>query len=273
MNARTGLRLSIAVVLAVLFGYPLLWMTLTSLKTGGDLDDNAWALPSSFYTGNYEQVFAFDEGDFSRYYLNSAIVCGVSVLVACLVAAAAAYAFARMHFRGKELLFLLLLGGTMMPVHVTLVTLHALMGWLGLLDTVFALIGPYVAFALPVSVFILRAFFEALPRDMEDAARLDGCGPAGAFWRVALPLSAPALAAVFVFNFVNMWNEFVFALTLASGRASTLPVGIWHVSSNFGENVPAVTAGLTVGVLPGLLVYFLAQRHIVRGMTAGALSG
>jgi len=273
LSVRGAVRLSIAASVAVLFGYPLLWMGLTSLKTQAEVEASGWSLPSGFHTGNYAKVFRFEEGDFARYYLNSAAACGASVLIVCLAAAAAAYAFARMRFRGKEALFLLLLGGMMIPVHVTLVPLYVLMDWLGLRGTVPALVGPYVAFALPVSVFILRGFFEALPQEMEDAARLDGCGAVGAFWRVALPLSAPALATVFILNFVNMWNEFAFALVLTGGGATTLPVGIWHVSSNFGADIPAVTAGLTVGVLPGLVVYFVAQRHIVRGMTAGALSG
>jgi len=272
MSARTAIRLSIAVALAVLFGYPLVWMAMTSLKTVPEVEASAWSLPSRLYGGNYAAVFR--AGNFGLYYANSVLVCGVSVLVASLAAAAAAYAFARMEFRGKEALFLLLLGGMMIPVHVTLVPLHLLMDRLGLLNTVFALIGPYVAFALPVSVFIMRGFFEALPRDMEDAARLDGCTASGAFWRVALPLSAPALSTIFIFNFVNMWNEFAFALTLAGGTSTTLPVGIYQVSTGaFSANIPGVTAGLTIGVIPGLIVYFLAQRHIVRGMTAGALSG
>ena len=272
MSSRTATRLSVAIALAVLFGYPLAWMALTSLKEMPEVEASAWSLPSRFHTGNYADVFR--AGRFGRYYANSVLVCGVSVLVACLAAAGAAYAFARMQFRGKEPLFFLLLGGMMMPVHVTLVPLHRLMDWLGLLNTVFALIGPYVAFALPVSIFIMRAFFEALPRDMEDAARLDGCSAVGAFWRIALPLSAPALSTIFILNFVNMWNEFAFALTLAGGTSTTLPVGIWQVSTSaFSVNIPGVTAGLTVGVLPGLVVYFIAQRHIVRGMTAGALSG
>jgi raffinose/stachyose/melibiose transport system permease protein len=272
LNARTAIRLSVAVVLAVVFGYPLLWMGVTSLKTTAEVEASAWSLPSRFHTGNYADVFRV--GGFGRFYLNSVLVCGVSVLIACLVAAAAAYAFARMRFRGKEAVFLVLLAGTMLPVHVTLVPLHGLMDRLGLLKTVWALVGPYVAFALPVSIFIMRAFFEALPRDMEDAARLDGCSAVGAFWRVALPLSAPALSTIFIFNFVNMWNEFVFALTLASGTSTTLPVGIYHVSKgSFGSNIPGMMAGLTIGVLPGLVVYFLAQRHIVKGMTAGALTG
>jgi len=271
MSARGVVKLSLAVALAVLFGYPLLWMGLTSLKTEAEFDAGAWSLPASVHTANYTEVFS--RGRFGRYYLNSVLACGTSVCAACLIAAAAAYAFARMRFRGKETLFVILLGGMMMPVHVTLVPLYSMMDAAGLLNTVLALIGPYIAFALPVSVFIMRAFFESLPRDMEDAARLDGCSAVGAFWRVALPLSAPALSTIFILNFVNMWNEFAFALTLARGNATTLPVGLWSLSGQFSADVPRLCAGLSVGVLPGLVVYFVAQRHIVRGMTAGALSG
>jgi raffinose/stachyose/melibiose transport system permease protein len=284
MKVRTLARLSIAAAVAVVFGYPLVWMALTSAKTQAEVDASPWALPQHAFTApaaaparqsalceNYGAVLT--RGRFGRYYLNSIVVCGSAVLITCLAAAAAAYAFARMRFRGKEALFVLLLGGTMIPIHVTLVPLYGLTDLLGIRDTVLALIGPYVGFGLPVSVFILRGFFEALPRDLEDAARIDGCGAVGAFWRVALPLSAPALATVFILNFVHMWNEFAFALTLTDTTATTLPVGIYQLSGNFGSNVPAVSAGLMIGVLPGLIVYFLAQKHIVKGMTAGALSG
>ncbi|MFO7898344.1 MAG: carbohydrate ABC transporter permease [Planctomycetota bacterium] len=272
MNVKRAARFSLAIALAVVFGYPLLWMVMTSFKSQAALEASAWAPPSSLYLGNFRDVLA--AGHFGRYYLNSVLVCGVSVLAASLASAAAAYVFARMRFRGKEALFVVLLGGMMMPVHVTLIPLHRLMSAAGLLNTPVALIGPYVAFALPVSTFILRAFFEALPPDMEEAARIDGCSPIGAFWHVALPLAAPALATVFIFNFVHMWNEFAFALTLTSGASTTLPVGIYEVStSSFSTNIPGVTAGLTIGVIPGLIVYFIAQRHIVKGMTAGALGG
>ncbi len=265
-------RFSIAAVLSVIFGYPLLWMVLTSFKSRAELEASAWSLPTRFYLGNFRDVLSM--GHFGRYYLNSIVVCGVSVAVASLAAAAAAYAFARLRFRGKEALFLLLLSGMMIPVHVTLIPLHRMMSSLGLLNSPVALIGPYIAFALPVSTFILRAFFESLPRDVEDAAQLDGCSPIGAFWHVALPLAAPALATVIIFNFVYMWNEFAFALTLTSGTTTTLPVGIYEVSrSSFSTHVPGMTAGLTIGVIPGLIVYFIAQKHIVKGMTAGALGG
>jgi raffinose/stachyose/melibiose transport system permease protein len=298
MTPRRLLRFSIAVAAAVVFGYPLVWIALTSAKTQAELDASPWSLPAHAFTEpdemrgqdraadgdpdrvpetrsalreNYGAVLG--RAAFGRFYINSIVVCGSSVLVTCLAGAAAAYAFARMRFRGRELLFVLLLGGTMIPIHVTLVPLYRLTDALGIRDTVLALIGPYVGFGLPVSIFILRGFFEALPRDLEDAARIDGCGAFGAFWRVALPLSAPALATVFILNFVNMWNEFAFALTLTDTTATTLPVGIYQLSGNFGNNIPAISAGLMVGVLPGLIVYFLAQKHIVKGMTAGALSG
>jgi len=271
VSARALIRVSAASAVAVVFAYPLLWMALTSFKTEAEVDASGWSPPSRLYLGNFEEVF--EQGDFLRYYANSVAVCGVSVTCAVLMAASAAYAFARAQFRGKEVLFGLLLAGMMLPVHVTLVPLYRLTDAVGIRGTALALLGPYISFALPVSTFILRAFFEALPREVEDAARVDGCGAAGVFWRVALPLASPALATVFIFNFVNMWNEFAFALVLTDGLGATLPVGIWKVSSNFGANVPAVTAGLSVAVVPGLVLYFLAQRRIVRGITAGALSG
>jgi len=198
----------------------------------------------------------------------------VAVAISIGAAALAGYAFARGKFRGKELLFLLFLAGMMVPVHVTLIPLNRLMsaGPVRLKDTYFALIGPYAGFALPIGVLILRGAFEAVPRDLEDAARIDGCSHWGIFRHVGLPLVRPALATVIIFNFLTMWNEFAFALTLVSRPAlRTLPLALWQFKGERDMNLGQMCAALCVAVVPALVVYALAQRHIIRGLTAGAI--
>ena len=143
---------------------------------------------------------------------------------------------------------------------------------LNIKDTSWALIGPYVGFALPISILILRGAFAEIAQDLADAARIDGCSAWGVFWHVAVPLSRPALATVAIFNFLTMWNEFAFALTLVNrGSLRTLPLALWQFQGEHGMYVSQTCAALCVAVLPVLLVYALAQKHIIRGLTAGAL--
>jgi raffinose/stachyose/melibiose transport system permease protein len=268
------LRPILLALVLVLAGYPLLWMTFSSLRSEGDLRQTPFALPLRPTGESYAAVFK--SGGFGRAYLNSLLVTGVAVALSTAAAAAAAFAFARMRFRGREAFFLLFLAGMVIPPHVTLISLNRLMGpgALDLKDTYLALIGPYVGFALPISILILRAAFEELPRDLEDAARIDGCGAFGVFWNVALPLARPALATVIIFNFLTMWNEFAFALTLISDRAMwTVPLALWQFKGERGMFLGQTCAALCLAVLPVLTVYFLAQRQIIRGLTAGAVKG
>ncbi len=269
MMRRTILRAVLLVWLTIAF-YPLVWMLYTGLKAEREVTANVWALPSDPQWGNFSH--AWQAGGFRRAYLNSAIVCVAAGVATAAFASAAAFAFARLRFRGKEALFYLFLIGMMIPVHVTLIPLHRLLATLHLRGSYFALIGPYTGFALPISIFILRGFFEQVPRELEDAARIDGCSSWGVFWHVALPLARPALATVIVFNFVTMWNEFVFALTFVSNpKLQTLPLALYQFSDQAGIFIARTCAALTLGVLPLLLVYFVAQKHIIRGLTAGAL--
>jgi len=253
-------------------GYPILWMGVSAIRLDRDIRSRPFGAPVHPTANNLRAVFA--SGRFGRGYLNSLVVSGVSVAVSIAAAALAGYAFARGNFRGKELLFLLFLAGMMIPVHVTLIPLNRLMsaGPVRLKDTYFALIGPYVGFALPIGVLILRGAFEAVPRDLEDAARIDGCSHWGIFFHVGLPLVRPALATVIIFNFLTMWNEFAFALTLISRPAlRTLPLALWQFKGERDVNLGQMCAALCVAVVPALVVYALAQRHIIRGLTAGAI--
>lgn len=253
-------------------GYPLVWMAFNAVRTEGDVRRSPFGLPTEPTLANVRRVIG--SGQFGRAYWNSAVIAAASVAAATAFSALAAYAFARMRFRGRNALFMLFLAGMMIPIHVTLIPLNRLMspGMLNLKDTYWALIGPYVGFALPVSVLILRGAFEGVPRELEEAARLDGCSAWGVFLKVALPMVRPALATVVIFNALTMWNEFAFALTLMTEtEMHTLPLALWQFRSEFSAVVSETCAALCIAVLPLIVVYCLAQRHIVRGLTAGAL--
>ena len=267
-----ALRHIVLILFLVIGGYPLVWMGFSAFRPEGDVQARPFGLPVAPTWANVSQVLG--SGQFGRAFLNSLVVAAVSVTLAVGFSAMAAYAFARMRFRGKEALFLLFLAGMMLPIHVTLIPLNRLMGSgaLNLKNTYLALIGPYVGFALPVSILILRSAFAETPIEVEDAARIDGCSTWGVFWQVALPMARPALATVVIFNLLTMWNEFAFALTLISkGSMRTLPLALWEFRGERGMYVGETCAALCVAVAPVFLVYCLAQRHIIRGLTAGAI--
>jgi raffinose/stachyose/melibiose transport system permease protein len=267
-----GRRLALLVAFLVA-AYPMFWMVVTSLRLEQDARRHPFSLLFSPTFDNLRAVFS--SGLFGRAYLNSAIVAAVGVVLAVAFAACAAFAFAHCRFPGRQALFVLFLLGMMIPIHVTLVPLNQLLGPSGLRlkGTLWALIGPYVGFALPISILILRGAFETVPKQLLEAARIDGCSAWGVFRHVALPLVRPALATVVIFNALTMWNEFAFALTLLGPDCPTLPLAITQFQSQ-GENandLALTCAALAVSVLPLLLVYFAAQKHIIRGLTAGAV--
>jgi len=272
LRCGTVLRHAALVLFLLVFGYPILWMGMSALRSDRAVRSAPFAIPRRPTGGNFALVLR--SGGFGRAYLNSLVVVVGSVALAVAVSAPAGFAFARMRFRGREVVFMMFLAGMMIPVHVTLIPLNRLMsaGGLNLKNTLFALMGPYVGFSLPVSILILRGAFEGVPRELEDAARMDGCSRWGFFLRVCLPLVKPALATVVIFNFLTLWNEFAFALTLISDQAHrTLPLALWQFKGERGMDIAQTCAALCVAVLPVLFVYVVGQRHIIRGLTAGAV--
>ncbi|NMA43488.1 MAG: carbohydrate ABC transporter permease [Oligosphaeraceae bacterium] len=251
--------------------YPLLWMTLTAFRSEGDALQRPLGLPARWVLSNLQEVLR--SGRFAQAYINSLLVCVVAVFLAISCATLAAYAFARFNFRGKNFLYVLFLMGLMIPVHVTLIPLNQLLGadMLGLKGSLSALIGPYAGFALPVSILILRRAFEALPGELLDAATLDGCSNLQVLWHVGLPLAKPALNTVLIFNFLTMWNEYAFALTLLGASRQTVPLAISEFKGEYDLRITVVCAALLLVMIPLIVVYAFAQKQIIRGLTAGAL--
>ncbi len=251
--------------------YPLLWMALTALRHEGDAQQRPLALPAQWTLANLLEVLA--SGNFLQAWLNSLLLCTVAVLLAIAAAALAAFAFAQFHFPGRNLLFVLFLLGMMIPVHVTLIPLNQLLGAnaLNLKGGLGALIGPYAGFALPISILILRRAFEAVPQELLDAGALDGCSRWQVFWHIGLPLARPALSTVLIFNFLSMWNEYAFALTLLGPGCQTLPLAITEFKGEHDLRITAVCAALLLVLIPLILVYLFAQKHIIRGLTAGSI--
>src|SRR5215475_11016480 len=253
-------------------GLPFYFMVQSGFKKQFELLSNPfWTLPREWVLENYRTVL---QGPFLRSLLNSAFVVSVSVTLILLIGSMAAFVFARIDFRLNRLLFAAVIAGLAIPSHVTLIPVYLLTTRMGLYDTLWALIGPYVAFNLPLAIFILTEFMRHIPRELEEAARLDGAGTAAFFWRVALPLSRPGLATVGIYNAVTLWNEFVFAYVLTSSPSRrTLPLAIWDYQGQYTANIPLIMAVLSLSALPLILIYIVAQERVISGMMAGALKG
>jgi raffinose/stachyose/melibiose transport system permease protein len=273
MNKLTQiLRYLVLAVALVLFGFPLLWMFATAFREEGAAMERPFALWNAWTMANVKEVFTL--GGFGKAYANSLLICGGSVAIAVCLSALAAYALAQIKFRLRTAIAFLFVLGLMIPVHVTLLPLNRLLGPNGLdiRETIWVLLGPYVAFSMPISIIILRNAFRNVPRDLLDCARLDGCSTWQVFFHVALPLVRPALSTVVIFNVLTLWNEFAFALALVSSEtAQTIPLAVWQFKGEHGMVMTTTCAALLTSVVPLLIVYVIAQRSIIRGLTSGAL--
>ena len=251
---------------------PFIFVVMTSLKSQQEtFSGSVWALPEAL---NFENYLAVLQGGFWTYLRNSVFVLAVSIGLILVISSMAAYAFARLKFRLNKPLFGLIVAGMIVPIHITLIPIYLMTKNLGLYDTPFALIGPYVATALPVSIFILTEFMRQIPKELEEAAKLDGCGAFGIFWKVFLPLSGPGLSTVAIYNSIGLWNEFIFAYVLTSNPANrTLPLAIWDFQGQYASNIPAILSVVTLTSLPLIVAYAFGQERIVKGMMAGALKG
>lgn len=251
--------------------FPFVWMTYSSLKKNSqEVLVHPWSLPSEWKIENYQK--AVEQGRLFRYMGNSLWITFGTVTTVLLAGSAAAYAFARQTFPGKEAIFFLFLLGLILPVEAFLIPLFLELRWLDLINSRFALILVYSAVNLPLAIYILHAFMLNLPKDLEESAVLDGCGMWGVYWHIVLPLSKPALSAVGIFTALSAWNEFMLALILLRRDAiKTLPLGMLAFQGFHNLDYPLLLSGLTLASLPMIGIYILFQKPIVAGLTAGAL--
>jgi raffinose/stachyose/melibiose transport system permease protein len=228
-------------------------------------------VPWPAHPENYPRAWV--ASNIGRLYWNSIYVSTVSMVATVAISALAGYGLGRIRFAGRGVVYGIVLIGLTIPLQIALIPLFMNLRTLGLLNTPFALIGPYTGFGLAFGTFIMKGFFEGLPRELEEAARLDGAGEFRIFAQVMLPLTRPAVATVAIFLFLQNWNEFLFALTfITEGRMRTLPTGIYALlSSEFYGNYPILAASLVLFSVPVLVLYFVFQQQFVEGLTAGAL--
>ena len=259
------------IVISVVFAYPLVWMVLGAFKTQGSFYTNLWGLPTHWQWSNFSA--AWTVGRMGRYLLNSVIVSVVSVGLVLFLSYPLAYAIARLKFIGHNVVLAMFAVTLFIPGQLLIVPLFALEADLGIIDTYWALILPYVASGLPFAVVFATTYLRTIPLELEEAAIIDGCNPGQVLVRIMLPISRPAFATLVVFTFLNVWNEFVLALTVTqSDSVRTLPVGLLNFSQQFGTtNYPQLFASLTLSAIPVVAVFLACQRQFVRGLIAGAV--
>lgn len=251
---------------------PILLAALGGLKTTGELLISPISLPTSPHWENYWGILQGQT--FWRGLMNSLIVMVGTAAIMIVSASAAAYVFARLSFRGRDLLFNYFTVGLLFPLTVAILPLYILLRQIGLLNNLFGVVLVQVAFGLTGNIVILRGFFRSIPRELEDAAYIDGCTPFGFFWRVLLPLSRPALAAVTVLVMVVSWNElFLPLLVLNDEKLWTLPLGMMQFQGQYQTEWSLVMAFVTLSLVPTIIFYLFAERHIIAGLTAGAIKG
>ena len=259
------------IVIAAVWIAPFVFIVFTSLKANSTvMGSSAFSPPTSLEWANYSGAWA--RGRFSTTVLNSAVITTVKVPLGLLISAMAAYALSRIRLPGGRALFLLVLFGTMLPFQVMLAPLFTLVNGFGLINTKLGIILPYLAFGVPYQVFILHGFFSEVPKELSEAALVDGASHFTIFRRIFLPISLPVLAALLILDFVATWNEFAMALViLQDNGAWTLPLGLMSFQSQFQSDYGQLNAAIVMTVLPATIVYLIFQRYFVSGLTSGAI--
>lgn len=267
-------------IIAIVFAFaaiissilPFIFMVLNSFKGKFEmLTKGVFALPEGLKLSNYQEVLS---GGFIRYFTNSVIILLVSLALILFISACASYPLARFKFKANSFIYGLIVACMAIPIHITLIPVFQLTKKVGLYDSIWAMLGPDVAFAIPISVFILTTFMKGIPREIEESAEIDGCNKYKMFFKMILPLSKPGLSTLAIYNGVNIWNEFSFSYTLTQSPVNrTLPLAVWDFQGQYAMNTPMIMAVLTLTVLPMIILFIFAQDKLVKGMTAGAVKG
>lgn len=260
------------ITVAVLCLLPFIWVWSSALKPSLEIADTPLSLPKAPTLENFGNAWV--QGRFGKYFANSVIVTVPIVSFTILLSSLAGYAFARQRFVGRNLLFYTFLIGLTLPFQSIMIPLYYALRDVGLLGTYWAMIVPQTAIGLPFGIFIMRAFFQSLPRELEDAGRVDGCTELGVFWRVMLPLTTPGMVTLGIFSFLGAWNAFLLPLIFMQ-RESLRPlvVGLMFFQSRYTRDFALIMAGATIISVPVIVVYVIFQRQFVQGLTAGAVKG
>ena len=258
---------------AIIQIYPLIWLILFSFKDNNEIfGGNVAGLPKVWRIQNY--VSAISQANVMKYFFNSTFVTAITILLVIVLSSMTAYAIYRMNWKLSNVTLIFILLGMMIPIHAALLPLFMVLKNLKLLNTFWALIIPYTAFGLPMAIFILGSFLNGIPRELEEAAAIDGCNIYKIFFAIILPLIKPAIATVSIFTYLSTWNELMFAVTFINKKEfKTLTVGIMSMVGNYVTKWGEIGAGLVIATLPTILIYILLSEQVQNSLTAGAVKG
>lgn len=253
---------------AIVILMPFAWMITTSLKSQGKVHLPPYLWPNQFEVSNYSK--ALESGDFARYYFNSTIVTGAIVAAQVVLSSMAGYAFARLRFPGRGLLFAVVMATMMVPIYVTIVPRFLVIRDLGWLNSYPGLIVPQLV--TPFGIFLMRQYYLSMSKSYEEAALIDGAGRVRVWWSIVVPMSAPVMAVVGIFGFLFAWNDFLWPLVvITDDRMRTVQLGLAMFSGRYGTQWTLLAAGSLVATLPALVAFLIAQRWLIRGITLGDL--
>ena len=256
--------------MALAFFFPFVWMALSALKPTEKIFSEPWSLPGHLTLGPFED--AFFKAQLQVYFKNSILVTVFTVIGNVMVASLAGYALARWRFRGQNIILALFLVGLILPLQAYLIPLRVIVEELGLYNTRLALILSYIAMQLPIGIYILRAFFLSLPKELGESASIDGASSIRIFFSIYFPLAVPAVASVAIITALGSWNEFLLAfLFIQDDSLRTISTGLLVFQGMHTTDYQLLFAGLTLVSAPLILVYLMAQRFMIEGLTAGAL--
>jgi multiple sugar transport system permease protein/raffinose/stachyose/melibiose transport system permease protein len=274
MSARhtiARLLLLVALALYTMFSAgPLLWVSVMSLRTTGEIFVDPYALPRIMHWDKY--AAAWTHSHYGTYFWNSIVVVVSAVAALTLVGTMAAHCLARYRFRGKHIVFLLIFSTIIFPPQLTIISLFQILIEYRLVNTLTGLALVYIAIQLPLTIYILEGFFAQIPQDLFDSARIDGYSNYEIFWQLTLPIGLPAIATTVILNFISLWNDFLYAVVLITDDDKrTLPLGIMKFMGDQLQDVGMISTGVMIAVIPVILLYVLCSEQLVRGMTAGAV--
>lgn len=261
----------VCILLAAIILAPLAWIILNSFKTNKEMFKDSLALPEVWQFGNY--VKAWNMGLY-KYLGNSVLVSSISLIGILVISSFLAYGLTRFNARGSNVIFIIVLGGMALSEQIALVPLFKILKALNIYDTYLAVILPYIAFRIPFTVFLMRAYFISIPRELEEAAIMDGYSSFQIFRKIIIPISKPIFASCAIVNLNFVWNEFLFANVFLNNKAiQTIPIGLMTFKGDLRVDYTSTLAGLVIASLPLIILFLCASRQFVRGLTSGAVKG
>lgn len=262
----------ILLIMVIICIYPIVWMFFGSMKDKAEFYTNIWGLPKQIHLDNY--IAAWRNADLGRRFINSLVVTLGSMCIMIPVTSCAAYAVARLNFKGKNLIYMYLLLGIMIPAGVLGIPTFTVAMKMGLLNSHFGLMLIYAAQNIAMGMFIMRGFFISLPKELEEAAMIDGCSRFGCFVRIIVPLARAGVATQVIFNGLTIWNDYFMAnIMITKDELRTLPLSIANFVGKHSTNYPELFAMLTMATIPVIVVFVLSQKSFIEGVAAGAVKG